>query len=191
MWLEPGCLNSSLANALVCPPTSEASLEYIPYPSLGHQRRHRQGLEKPHWGSWAAWAWAPGSCLPLLEQSGTAGAAAAFRLLGGVQHSNSCSQSLLQAKAEDQINEAYYKLNVSYEPPTGARYFIWQSQGSCFLSKRFQMQKPVHTQAWQQSDVSGMCSTCCASSAQVTHLSTACLMTSKRAETTITEVSVI
>lgn len=36
-----------------------------------------------------------------------------------------------------------------------------------------------------------MCSTCCASSAQMTHLSIACPMTSKCAETTVTEVSAI
>lgn len=48
MWLEPKCLNSCLANALVCPTTSEMSLEYIPYPNLGSQRRHRQDLGKPH-----------------------------------------------------------------------------------------------------------------------------------------------
>lgn len=145
MWLEPRCLNSSLANALVCPTTNEMCLKYIPYPNLCSEMRHRQDLGKSHWGGWAAWA--PGSYLSLLEQGGTVGAAAAFRLLGGVQHSNSCSQSLLQAKVEDQINKACYKLNLSNETPAGPYYFIWHSHGSCFLSKKFQIQKPVHTLA--------------------------------------------
>lgn len=44
--LEPRCLSSSLANALVCPTTSEITLEYVPYPSLSRQRSHSQDLGK-------------------------------------------------------------------------------------------------------------------------------------------------